>query len=156
MKNQHNLIKLLLRIIGLAALIAGITLSIIGFANFGNFDNNLFSLTIIGLPCIGIGIGITVFSFSQGIARYVKNEHAPIINELSEDISPAVKNYASAVKDEILADDSVTCNCGNKNHKDAKFCSSCGTSLLVVCPNCNKRMSADSNFCDECGTKIDI
>lgn len=156
MKNQHNLIKLLLRIIGLAALIAGITLSIIGFANFGNFDNNLFSLTIIGLPCIGIGIGITVFSFSQGIARYVKNEHATIINELSEDIAPAVKNYASAVKDGIIDDEAIVCKCGSKNDRNAKFCSNCGVSLFVVCPNCQKSMRLESNFCNECGTKIDI
>ena len=155
MNNRHKLTKLFLRIIGISLLIAGGILSIIGFANFGNFENNLFTLTLIGLPCCGVGIGITVFAFSQNISRFVKNEYTPIINELSEDISPAVKNYASAVKDGILADDSVTCNCGNKNHKDAKFCSNCGTSLLVVCPNCNKRMSADSNFCDECGTKID-
>ena len=43
MNNRHKLTKLFLRIIGISLLIAGGILSIIGFANFGNFENNLFT-----------------------------------------------------------------------------------------------------------------
>lgn len=155
MNNRHKLIKLLLRITGLALLIVGITLSIIGFANFGNFENNLFGLTIFGLPCVAFGIGITVFSFNQSIARFVKNEHAPIINEHSEDIAPAIKNYASAAMDGVIDDEAIVCECGSKNDKNAKFCSNCGIALTVVCHNCKKSMGKGSNFCDECGAKLE-
>lgn len=126
---KHKFIKLILRIIGSSLLIIGLILTIIGFLHFGNFESNLFMLTFIGLPCIGFGIGITVFSFSQNIARFIKNEHAPIINELSNDISPAITTYASAVKDGLFEDNTKPCACGNKNPADAKFCNHCGTKL---------------------------
>ena len=127
--NKQKLTKFLLAIIGCTLLIAGIVLSAIGFANFGNFDNNLFSLTFIGLPCLVFGVGIIVFSFSQNIARFIKNEHAPVINEFAEDISPAIKTYTSAVKDGFTEQDAKLCTCGNKNPKDAAFCNKCGTKL---------------------------
>jgi hypothetical protein len=127
--NKQKLTKLLLAIIGCTLLITGIALSAIGFANFGNFDNNLFSLTFIGLPCIAFGIGIIVFSFSQNIARFIKNEHAPVINEFAEEISPAIKTYTSAVKDGLTEQDTKLCTCGNKNPKDAAFCNKCGAKL---------------------------
>ena len=126
MNNQN---KLILRIVGCALFIIGLILIIIGFANFGNFETNLFTLTFIGLPCIAFGIGIVIFSFSQNIARFIKNEHAPIINELAEDISPAIKTYTSAVKDGLLSDDTNLCTCGHKNPTDSKFCNKCGAKL---------------------------
>ena len=127
--NRHKLIKLILRITGCILLITGIILTIIGFANFGNFESNLFMLTFIGLPCIAFGIGITIFAFSQNIARFIKNEHAHVINEMAEDISPAIKTYTSAVKDGLFEHDAKLCACGNKNPTDAKFCNKCGSKL---------------------------
>lgn len=129
MNNQNKLIKLILRIVGFALLIIGLVLAIIGFANFGNFESNLFFLTFIGLPCIAFGIGLTVFSFSQSIARFVKNEYAPVINELAEDISPAITTYTSAVKYGLENNDTKLCECGTKNPTDAKFCNNCGAKL---------------------------
>ena len=155
MNNQRKQTKLILRIIGFALLVVGLTLSAIGFANFGNFENNLFLLTFIGLPCTAVGIGFAVFSFSQDIARFIKNEHAPIINELSKEISPAIENYASAVKDGFLDDNTKLCSCGNKNPMNAKFCSNCGSELVIVCPNCKTTMNPKSKYCNECGTKLD-
>ncbi len=129
MNNQNKLIKLILRIVGFALLIIGLVLAIIGFANFSNLDSNLFSLTFIGLPCIVFGIGLVVFSFSQSIARFVKNEYAPVINELAEDISPAITTYTTAVKDGLEHNDTKLCECGTKNPADAKFCNNCGAKL---------------------------
>jgi hypothetical protein len=154
MNNQHQCTKLIIRIIGFSLLIVGIILAIIGFANFGNFENNLFSLTFIGLPCIGFGLGFTIFSFSQNIARFVKNEHAPIINEFSEDITPAIQHYTSAVKNGFLSENTKLCGCGKENPTDSKFCSNCGKALSLVCPNCKKILNTESKFCNECGTKL--
>ena len=127
--NRHKLIKLILRITGCSLLIIGLILTIIGFLHFGDFESNLFTLTFIGLPCTAVGIGVTIFSFSQNIARFIKNEHTPIINELAEDISPAIKTYTSAVKDGLLDHSSKPCACGNKNPSDSKFCNKCGAKL---------------------------
>ena len=154
MNNKNKRTKIIFRCIGLSMLIIGLTLAIIGFANFGNFESNLFFLSFLGLPCLAVGIGLTVFSFQQNIARFVKNEHATIVNELSEDISPAIKNYTSAFKEGIQEGDAIVCICGNRNRKEDKFCSSCGKTLQSVCPNCESKVETDDRFCSACGTKL--
>ena len=45
--------------------------------------------------------------------------------------------------------------CQHKNNQDAKFCSGCGTSLVVEtvdCVKCEKDIPKDSKFCPECGS----
>ena len=124
--NRHKLIKLILRITGCSLLIIGLILTIIGFLHFGDFESHLFTLTFIGLPCTAVGIGVTIFSFSQNIARFIKSEHAPVINEYAKDISPAITSYASAIKDGLADNNTKVCECGAKNPTDAKFCNECG------------------------------
>ena len=54
-----------------------------------------------------------------------------------------------------VADDKVACpHCGNSVSKTSKFCTSCGTRLLVVCPNCGANVKATSKFCTSCGTPL--
>ena len=129
MNNKNKVVKIILRIVGFSLLIIGLVLTIIGFVNFGNFESNLFMLTFIGLPCIAFGIGITVFSFSQNIARFIKNEHASVMNEFAEDINPAIKSFASAVNEGLNEQEFKLCACGNKNPADAQFCNKCGAKL---------------------------
>src|SRR4051812_13921688 len=43
-----------------------------------------------------------------------------------------------------------TCNADNP--VDARFCSSCGTPLAVVCPGCGAQ--ASGRFCSQCGTSL--
>ena len=152
---DHKQIKLLLRGIGLFLLLSGITLCIIGFMNFGNFESDLFMLTILGFPCIAFGIGMIVFSFSQNIARFIKNEYAPVVNEWSKDISPALENYASAIKDGLFNNDEIICTCGKRNQKDDKFCSECGKALQSICSACGKVIETDNKFCSACGQKLE-
>ena len=151
---QHQKTKIILRIVGIVLLACGLALSIVGFANFGNFESDLFFCTFLGLPCAAFGIFLTISSFSQSIARYVKNEHAPIINELGNDIRPFVQTTASAVKEGVSEQDSIICSCGNRNEKDDKFCSSCGKPLHAVCPKCGKIVDINDKFCPECGEKL--
>ena len=146
--------KIILRCVGFTVLAAGLTLSIIGFANFGNFESDLFFLTFLGLPCLAVGLGLIVFSFQQNIARFVKNEHVAITNELSKDISPAIQNYASAVKEGFQKDDAIVCTCGNRNGKEDKFCSACGKALQGVCPKCGNQTDVNVIFCPNCGEKL--
>src|SRR3954452_2154064 len=42
--------------------------------------------------------------------------------------------------------------CGAGNAADARFCSSCGSSLLVACPTCGA--SASGRFCSQCGGSL--
>ena len=153
--DKHQRTKFWLRIIALCLLVAGITLTVIGFSHFGNFDTNLFSLTFVGLPCTMAGFALTVISFSQSLSRFFKNEHAPIVNEYSQDISPAIRNYASALKEGFTNDEEIVCSCGKRNQKDDKFCSECGKALQRVCPACGKIMESDDKFCSDCGQKLE-
>jgi len=42
--------------------------------------------------------------------------------------------------------------CGQQVAAGAKFCSNCGTTLVVTCANCGKELIAGAKFCPECGT----
>jgi len=44
--------------------------------------------------------------------------------------------------------------CKSENRADARFCLSCGKTLIETCPKCRKPMHATSKFCDSCGTNI--
>ena len=152
---SHKRTKMILRAVGLVLLVGGITLTIIGFMHFGDFDNNLFMLTMAGLPCTGVGIGLTVFSFSQEISRYTKNEQVPVLNELAQDISPAIQTYAASVKEGFTSEPKTVCECGASNDSNAKFCSNCGKALQKACVSCGKQLTMQDKFCPECGTKIE-
>ena len=45
-------------------------------------------------------------------------------------------------------------SCGNDNPAGAKFCNSCGTSLLGSCPSCGTSNAPGARFCSECGTAL--
>ena len=58
---------------------------------------------------------------------------------------------------QVSSDETWTCECGNKNGKDSKFCSECGKPKLTSkkCPKCGAENDAKSKFCNECGEKLD-
>ena len=46
----------------------------------------------------------------------------------------------------------MTCpQCQRSASPDAKFCTECGTRLIVRCPACGVDNAPGSNFCKECG-----
>ena len=45
-------------------------------------------------------------------------------------------------------------NCGEKNPIDAKFCSKCGSPIIIRCPACGHEMDDGANFCNKCGYKL--
>jgi class 3 adenylate cyclase len=44
--------------------------------------------------------------------------------------------------------------CGSENREGRKFCTKCGTPLLVACPKCGAAIEPDESFCGECGTPL--
>src|SRR6516225_11191026 len=44
--------------------------------------------------------------------------------------------------------------CGSENREGRKFCTKCGTPLLVACPKCGAAVEPDESFCGECGTAM--
>ncbi len=44
--------------------------------------------------------------------------------------------------------------CGKRQRAEAKFCTSCGASLILACPSCGKPYLPDDRFCPECGAGL--
>ena len=156
--NKHEKTKLTFKIVGLCLLVLGIIFTAVGFISFfsamSSFDPpKYFWCAFLGLPLLGLGGMLTMFGFKSEMSRYIKNESIPVINEASEELSPAIKSVASTVK-ESLDTKEILCSCGKENDADSKYCSACGKPLFTVCPNCNKELEQDSAFCNACGQKL--
>ena len=102
---KHEKTKKILKIVGIIVLVVGLALTIAGFANFFKHMANqtgempkLFFLAFIGLPMMAIGGMLMIFGFRRELLTYVKNESVPVINEASEDLSPAIKNVAQSAR----------------------------------------------------------
>ena len=159
-EHKHEQTKRKLKIIGISVLSIGLIFTIIGFisffTSFGSGDMpSLFWCSFIGLPMFAVGLSITSLAFKREISRYVKNESVPIINEAGREVSPAVRDIASAVKEGISDNNESRCPlCGEFNEKGSKFCKNCGKSFIKVCPFCGQEIDFDSSFCNYCGKKL--
>ena len=155
--DNHEKQKQVLRIIGIVLLAVGAICAIVGFIDiFSTISrhemSSKFYLAIIGLPLMGIGGGLTLFSFHREISRYVKDETVPVLNEAGKEIAPAVRAVANAVRDKTAE---VACpHCGEQNPAENTYCKMCGKPLVRKCPRCGAEVSSDSVYCGKCGTKL--
>jgi class 3 adenylate cyclase len=46
-------------------------------------------------------------------------------------------------------------NCGTINEDDARFCVSCGSSVVPACPLCGAEVPAGARFCPACGSELE-
>ncbi len=156
MDQKHKKNKRTLQILGCVFTVLGLALMIAGFVDFFVSVNNsdmpgLFFLLFLGFPLVFVGICCLTLGFRKEMARYVKNEAVPVINEASSELKPTISNIGQALK-EGLTDDPVVCQaCGVHNDKDGKFCKNCGKPLTKICPDCNTDNDQDSKFCKNCG-----
>src|SRR5216683_4957323 len=44
--------------------------------------------------------------------------------------------------------------CGSDNREGRKFCTTCGTLLVVSCPKCGAPIQPSDRFCGECGADL--
>ena len=157
--SKHLKTKKVFKILGISLLSIGTILALIGFIDFFVSINtsdmpHLFFLCMIGLPLIGVGLMFTLTGFRHEISSYVVQETAPITNEMSEAITPAVQNIAAAAKEGFEKTNEIRCSCGKYNEENSKFCGGCGKPLAKVCPACHKQIDGDNSFCNHCGTKL--
>lgn len=159
-QKKHKKIKITLRIVGSILLLAGIIFVIIAMVDFflsvAEFNGRPSKMWgfLCGVPLIPIGTGLLALGFKKEMMGYIKNESVPIINELGQEVSPAIQNIAAAVKKGATKSTGTTCSCGQINNSESKFCKNCGKSLIQTCPNCNAQIDKDGKFCDKCGEKL--
>ncbi len=155
-ERKHRIKRTVLRVLGAALALAGLGCSIAGFVDlakaFGERRMPMFWLFFIGFPLIGVGIFLLSAGFHRAINRYIKDENAPVFNEMGHQIAPGLSAISEALK--TGGEKTVCPKCGADNDKDAKFCKSCGAALSRVCPKCGTPNSADAKFCDNCGTPL--
>ena len=71
------------------------------------------------------------------------------------------KANSSQIQERVFVDNagkiSMKCNkCQSELESDARFCSSCGSAVIIdkFCSNCGHKLDGVANFCDSCGAKI--
>jgi len=65
------------------------------------------------------------------------------------------KHSAKPAPQSQLPADFIHCSsCGTDNAKSSKFCTHCGTQLMMSCPSCGELIRVGSKFCCFCGTKL--
>lgn len=158
-ENKHKQTKRILKILGALFAPAGLICAVIGFADFFSAFGSkempkLTFLCFIGFPLLFVGVAFLMFGFKREITRYVKNESVPVLNEAGEELQPAVRAVARAVKEGISEEDGVRCACGAVNEKGSKFCKECGKPLACDCPACGEKNAAGSKFCNHCGKQL--
>ena len=101
MKNRHEKFKLIMKIVGLLLLVGGIAFIVVGGVDFFTATSEWrqpekFWAFFVGLPLFAVGLATTLSGFRREIARYMKDEMAPVINEAAKDLAPAVEETAKA------------------------------------------------------------
>ena len=166
--------------IGIPVLIAGIVLFIIGFSNFNSSSISTAGskmamlaagsfVIFIGFVLIAVGVYTTFFAHAREISSYTASSVAPVIKDTAEYLAPTtnnvVKGIAGSISEGIAqgksavnknGEEVVVCQkCRKKNHKDAKFCSNCGSELIrkKFCSICGSKLESDAKFCPNCGQK---
>lgn len=163
-----------LRTFGWLMVCAGVPLTLLGgvsfFGSFGSFGSGAsasfpgyFWCAFVGLPLVGIGIGLLKAGYMGSIARYVAGEVAPVSTDVLEHMAEqgkgSVRKLAQAVGEGLRAqaEAEVLCpGCGEGNEPDAKFCDGCGAALATrqVCAACGHANDAAARFCNRCGKDL--
>lgn len=126
----------------------------VGQSNWLNLDDPSLGGMLIGAVFFP---PLLIFPLLRGVRGYA----------LYQDIWTAIDGYcaqAGATPAGATAAHGVTCpRCGVLNHEDARFCSTCGTSLQppqasaapaqVVCGECHQAVPA-GRYCSNCGASL--
>jgi len=173
--SRHGKIRGLLRLSGLLVAVLGVVLTAIGlisfFSSFGTFQPpRYFWAAIVGLPLIGVGLGLSRLGYLGEIFRYVSGEVTPVardtFNTMAEGTRPGVETMAQAVGHGLTSAMSgdrgpepgtIACGrCDASNSAGARFCDQCGAALeSQTCPGCGASLAPTARFCNQCGKPVD-
>ncbi len=159
---KHAKTKRKLKIIGLTLLGLGVALIATAITCAILIDFFLFLLLFPAMICTGTGLMLTVTAYRREIGSYMSAEQAPVVNQMANQIQPAITTFASAAKEGIKEVDSDkdgipdTCpSCGKPTIKGALFCTNCGRTMAKNCPKCHTINPVEGKFCHSCGVPLD-
>ncbi len=167
---EHTNTCKLLRRVGLAALVLGVLLAVLGIGSFmfsfiGAFSSNgepsfpvLFPLAFVGMPLLFVGAACLMAGYTGAVSKYIVREQVPAAAEGINRLVPAtlgsLRGAASAVGHGLRADGCACAKCGESCDADARFCDRCGAPTVTACSSCNAPQDSDAKFCDACGAAM--
>jgi Double zinc ribbon len=172
--SHHDKVQALLRLVGPLMAVLGVVLTAIGlisfFSAFGTFQPpRYFWAAIVGLPLIGVGLGLARLGYLGEIFRYGSEEVTPVasdtFNTMAEGTRRGVETMAQAVGrgmtsamrgDRSSGPGTVPCGrCDAFNPAGSKFCNQCGAALEnPTCPGCGASLTPTARFCNYCGKPV--
>ena len=130
---------IIFRIIGIMGIAAGILGVILTITGFGDFESNNFMIGgflatfgfFIGISCTVIGFLPEMSKMTVQTQKYIQNENKEDLKEIADTAAEihaeAVTTIAHAAA-EGFSQNTVFCKeCGEKIDSDSKFCRHCGT-----------------------------
>jgi hypothetical protein len=145
---------------------AGLIFTIVGFgsffSSFGSFGPpRYFWCAFVGLPLLGVGLGICKFAYLGAVSRYVAGEVAPVgkdvVNYLAQGTKGAVRDLAAAVSEGLASGvpsgdvPHAGVPSGNIGHAGVPSGNIGG---LVRCQKCDVDNEGSANFCKACGAPL--
>jgi hypothetical protein len=143
---KHSTTRLVLRMLGPTIAGLGLLFTVVGFGSFfSSFGTSgpprYFWCAFVGMPLLFVGGAMCMFAFLGSYARYVFGETAPVhkdtFNYLAEGTQGGVRTVARAVGEGLAEGLHGHGGAGNRcpgchhdNDSDAKFCKTCGISLI--------------------------
>ncbi len=172
--SRHGKVRAILRLLGPLVVVLGVVLTAIGlisfFSAFGTFQPpRYFWAAILGLPLIGVGLGLSRLGYLGDIFRYVSGEVTPVardtFNTMAGGTRQGVETIAHAVGRGLRSamrggspsePRTVLCiHCETSNPADARFCNQCGAGLQdQTCPGCGASLTPTARYCNHCGKPV--
>ena len=93
----------------------------------------------------------------QGIVNLTKSARKKLIQEMKLEEKSYKKRLIEEEKFRKRASSLIVCNkCNKSNPSNSRFCSQCGSKLIVKCEYCKSDNEVDISFCVKCGSEFGI
>ena len=132
LRNQAGL-RTGLRVAGAVLVAAGLGLMVtagVEFFTLQGFEQpHKLWMFFVGMPALGVGIGMLQLGFVGVGARYAAGEYAPVVKDTAGYLTDGRGILNVGATAARPAAGPYCRSCGTRNDADAKFCDSCGTSM---------------------------
>ena len=135
LRNQTG-VRTLFRVLGPVVILVGLAFAVLAgidfFGSMSSFDDQptRFEMFFVGLPLLALGGWLTTAGFIGAGARYTAGEYAPVVKDTAGYLSDGRGVLGVGRAHSERAAGPYCRQCGTGNDADARFCGSCGTTLV--------------------------